>query len=188
MPWTGAGGRVSVALGDLAAVMSVRILGPVEAWAQHRRLDVGGRRQLALFAFLVLHANRAASRDALIDAVWGSDGSSSDNRLSMAVARLRKALEPLGGGGALRLRRVSCGYMLSLAPGELDALVFAERVREGRRALDAGDPAQASELLSSALGLWRGPPLAEVAFEDFAQAEIRRLDELRGGGRGPRGG
>ena len=97
----------------------------------------------------------------------------------MAIARLRKALEPFNSGGESALRTVSGGYMLSLAPGELDAWVFAERVREGRRALDAGDPAPASELLSAALGLWRGPPLAEVAFEDFAQAEIRRLEELR---------
>jgi hypothetical protein len=69
--------------------------------------------------------------------------------------------------------------MLSLESGELDAEVFAERVREGRGALDTGDPGRASELLSAALGLWRGLALAEVAFEDFAQAEIRRLEELR---------
>ena len=63
--------------------------------------------------------------------------------------------------------------------GELDAEVFAARVREGRRALDAGEPARAAELLRKALALWRGPALAEVCFEDFAQAEIRRLEELR---------
>ena len=101
--------------------MSVRILGPVEASAQHRRLDFGGQRQLALFAFLVLHSNRAVSRDALIDAVWGSERSSSDHRLTMAIARLRKALEPFNSGGESALRTVSGGYMLSLAPGELDA-------------------------------------------------------------------
>jgi predicted ATPase/DNA-binding SARP family transcriptional activator len=170
---------VSVLAEDLGVVMNIRILGPVEVWAQQHRLDLGGRRQLAVFAFLVLHSNRAVSRDALIEAVWGSQRSSSDNRLSMAVARLRKALEPLDSGGEPRLRTVSGGYMLSLAPGELDAWVFAERVREGRGALGAGDPARASELLGAALGLWGGPPLAEVAFEDFAQAEIRRLEELR---------
>ena len=117
-------------------MMSVRILGPVEAWAQQRRLDLGGRRQLTLFAFLVLHANRAVSRDALIDAVWGSERSSSDNRLSMAIARLRKALEPLNSGGESRLRTVSGGYMLAVAPGELDAEAFADGVRAGRRALE----------------------------------------------------
>ena len=159
--------------------MSVRILGPVEAWAQHRRLDLGGRRQLALFAFLVLHANRAVSRDALIDAVWGSEHSSSDNRLSTAIARLRRALEPLNSGGESPLRTVSGGYMLAVAPGELDSQAFADGVSSGRRALEAGDPRAASELVEQALALWRGPALAEVAFEDFAQPEIRQLEEMR---------
>ena len=56
---------------------------------------------------------------------------------------------------------------------------FKARSEEGRRALEDGDPARAAEMLREALGLWRGPALAEVAFEEFAQAEIRRLDELR---------
>ena len=67
---------------------------------------------------------------------------------------------------------------MSVAPGELDSEVFADRVREGRRALDDSDPMRASELMTEALGLWRGPPFAEVAFDDFAQAEVRRLEEL----------
>jgi class 3 adenylate cyclase/DNA-binding SARP family transcriptional activator len=158
---------------------SVRILGSVEASVGERPLPVGGSRQLKLFALLVLHANRAVSSDAIIDAVWGSERGRSDNRLQMAVARLRKALQPLDDGGGSRLRTVSGGYLLSIAPGELDAEVFANLVVEGRRALDADDPAQARELLRAALGLWRGPPLAEVAFEDFAQPEVRRLEELR---------
>ena len=100
-------------------------------------------------------------------------------RLQMGVFRLRKALAPLDGQDGPRLRTVSGGYLLSVGSGELDAEVFAERVRDGRRALEDGDPTRASELLAEALGLWRGPPLAEVAFEDFAQGEIRRLEELR---------
>jgi tetratricopeptide (TPR) repeat protein len=66
-----------------------------------------------------------------------------------------------------------------VGPGELDADVFQARVQDGRRALDAGEPARAAEILRRALALWRGPPLAEVAYESFAQAEIRRLEELR---------
>ncbi len=68
--------------------------------------------------------------------------------------------------------------LLAVEAMELDAEVFALRVHEGRAALDGGDPERARELLSSGLGLWRGPPLAEVAFEDFAQPEIQRLEEL----------
>ena len=96
----------------------------------------------------------------------------------MAVSRaLRRALEPLD--GAPRLRTVGGGYLLSVAPDELDAEVFQATVRAGRAALEDGDPAVASKRLSDALALWRGPPLADVAFEEFAQADIRRLRELR---------
>jgi predicted ATPase/DNA-binding SARP family transcriptional activator len=160
-------------------MMSVRILGPVEASVEGRPSVVRGQLQLKLFAFLVLRANRAVSSDALVDAVWGSGRSGADNRLQMAIARLRKALAQLGDGGESPLRTVAGGYLLSIGPGELDADVFSAAVQDGRRALDGGDPARAAELLRSALSLWRGPPLAELAFEDFAQADIRRLEELR---------
>ena len=155
-----------------------RILGPVEATADGPPLPIGGRTQLKLLAFLVLNANRAVSSDALTDAVWGSERSAADNRLQMAIARLRKALEPTSLNGESRIRTVGGGYMLLIAPGELDADLFSVGVDDGRRALDAGDAPRAAELLRSALALWRGPPLAEVAFEDFAQAEIRRLEEI----------
>ena len=158
---------------------SFRILGPVEASIDDRSLPLGGPRQLKLLAFLLLRANQAVSTDVLTDVLWGGARGRSDNRLTVAVARLRKALEPHGKGEEPRLRTVSGGYMLVVEPGELDGEVFARMVEDGQRALDIGDPGGASEVLSAALTLWRGPPLAEVAFEDFAQAEIRRLEELR---------
>ena len=140
---------------------------------------MGGPRQLTLLAFLVLRANRAVSKDAIIDAVWGPTRSDADNRLQMAIARLRKSLEPLAGDAGSWLQTVSGGYLLSIPPDELDADAFERAVRSGTQALEAGASAGAAEVLSGALALWRGPPLAEVAFEDFAQAEIRRLEELR---------
>jgi len=163
----------------LGGLPRYRVLGPVEAWAAGRQLELGGRRQVALLAFLLLNANRAVPADALIDAVWGPEPDGASKRLQMGVSRLRRALEPLNGQHGSRLRTVSGGYLLSVAPGELDADVFADRVREGRAALRDDDPARASVLLADALRLWRGPPLAEVAFEDFAESEIRRLQELR---------
>ena len=155
------------------------VLGPVEAWSDKTRLVLGGPQQVKLLAFLLLNANRAVSADTLIDAVWGPERDRASKRLQMGVLRLRRALEPLDGPDGPRLRTVSGGYLLSIAPSELDADVFANRVREGRAALEAGYAARARELLNEGLDLWRGPPLADVAFEDFAQAEIRRLDELR---------
>ena len=159
--------------------MRFSILGSVEVWAGDRRLELGGPRQLGLLSFLLLHRNRAVSRDSLMDALWGEDAGIGDKRLQMAIARLRKELEPPGGGGQRRLRTVSGGYLLAVEPGELDADVFAHGVRDGRAALAAGDPGAASRLLGEALGLWRGPPLAEVSFAEFAQSDIRELEELR---------
>ena len=160
-------------------LMRFRILGPVEAWAGERRLVLGGPRQATLLAFLVLNANRAISTDSVIDALWGPERSGARKRLQMAISRLRKVLEPLETDGKGVLRTVSGGYVLSIGSGELDSDVFAERIQDGRRALERRDHVGASELLHQALELWRGTPLAEVAFEDFAQPEIRRLEELR---------
>jgi predicted ATPase/DNA-binding SARP family transcriptional activator len=160
-------------------VSSVRILGPVEAWANGERLVLGGPRQVALLAVLALRANRAVSSDVLIDALWGEQLAGARKRLQMAVVRLRQALAPLEADGKPVVRTVRAGYLLALPEGELDAELFQRRLEEGRAALRDGDPARASERLSAALGLWRGPPLAEVGYEEFAQIEIRRLEELR---------
>ena len=157
---------------------SFRVLGPVEVRVAERPVPLGGALQRKLLAFLLIHANRAVSSDALIDALWGAERGGALKRLQMAVARLRKALEPLETDHGSLLRTVSSGYVLTVADGELDADVFADLVRDGRRALKDGNPTRASELLEEALGLWRGTPMAEVAFEDFAQSEIRRLEGL----------
>jgi DNA-binding SARP family transcriptional activator len=163
---------------EYAAASRFRILGPVEAWAADHQLELGGPRQRALLAFLLLHANRAVTSDALIDGVWPRRQARSGNRLAMAIGRLRRALGPLNHAGSSRLRTVSCGYLLSVEPGELDADVFRTGVQAGRRALDRDDPAGAVELLDSALALWHTAPLADVYYENFAQAQIRYLEEL----------
>lgn len=156
-----------------------RILGPVEAWASGRRLELGGPRQRTLLAFFLVHPNRALSSDMVTDAVWKSCPPASDNRLAMAVARLRKALSPLNGIGGTPLRTVSGGYLLTVGPRELDAEQFSAQLADGLHALNGGDAASAAGLLGGALKLWRGAPLADVCFEDFAQPELRRLEEMR---------
>jgi predicted ATPase/DNA-binding SARP family transcriptional activator len=155
------------------------ILGPVEVWSGERSLALGGPRQLALLAFLVLHSNRSVSSDALIDAVWGTPGAGAGKRLTVAIARLRRSLQPLDRDGSSRLRTVSGGYLLEVGAGELDAERFEALVTEGLEALGAGEAGGAGERLRAALALWRGPALADVGFDDFAQSEIHRLEELR---------
>jgi predicted ATPase/DNA-binding SARP family transcriptional activator len=158
------------------------ILGPIQALDGERPLAVGGPRQLALLALLLVNANQAVSSDALIDALWPDvDRERAAKRLQMAIARLRKALEPLTPAANEHpiVRTVSGGYLFALEPGHLDADAFQAQLEAGQHALRTGDPARAAEQLRQALDLWRGPPLAEVAFHDFAQAEVRRLDEQR---------
>jgi DNA-binding SARP family transcriptional activator len=156
------------------------ILGPVELWEVERRIGVGGTRQVALLALLLVNANRAVSTDRLIEALWGDlRRTGAVKRLRVAITRLRRTLDPDRAQDESVLRTVPGGYLLAVAPGELDAEVFARRLAEGREALQVGEAARARDLLAEALGLWRGPTLAEVAYEEFAQPEIRRLEELR---------
>jgi DNA-binding SARP family transcriptional activator len=109
---------------------SVRILGPVEVWAQERRVALGGSRQLALLGMLVVNTGSAISADALIEALWPAESADGGarKRLQMTVTRLRQALQPLTDTGHCELRTVGGGYLLSLAPDELDATVFARHV------------------------------------------------------------
>jgi DNA-binding SARP family transcriptional activator len=160
---------------------SFGILGPIELHAGDQRLPAGGPRQLALLAFLLVHANRAVSNEQLQEALWGEHAAGGLKPVQMAIARLRRSLEPLerAASAGPALRTVGGGYLLRVAPGELDAGVFEDRVAEGRALLDAADAAGAARTLAAALGLWRGPPLADVALEAFAWPEIRRLQELR---------
>ena len=155
------------------------ILGPIELTDGEKHLPVGAPRQVALLAFLLLHANRAVSADQLIDGLWGEHAGRSIKRLHTSVARLRKTLDINGSDGGPALKTVTGGYLLAVAPGALDADIFQAGLEDGRRALDEGESARAAGVLRDALALWRGPALAEVAYEAFAQAEIRRLEELR---------
>jgi DNA-binding SARP family transcriptional activator len=157
--------------------MEFRILGPLEVCAEGgRTLDLAGK-QRALLAVLLLHANEAVSTDRLTDALWGEEPPETAGKaLQVYVSRMRKLLGPEG--DRLLVTR-SPGYALDLDGHELDLHLF-ERLRDDAgRAMAAGDPGSAAAKLRDALSLWRGPPLADFAFEPFAQGEIARLEELR---------
>ncbi|HXT93936.1 MAG TPA: AfsR/SARP family transcriptional regulator, partial [Trebonia sp.] len=154
--------------------MEFRILGPLEVAEGERQLQVSGTRERALLAILLIHAGEVVAADRLIDELWGSDlPGKPSNALQVVVSRVRKALED-----ADRLVTRKPGYVLSLQPEELDAGRFERLVAEAQQAGQA-DRARALSLLEEALGVWRGPALAEFAAEGFAREEIARLEEER---------
>jgi DNA-binding SARP family transcriptional activator len=153
--------------------MQVRILGPLQLEEGGRRITVGGQRQRAVLASLVLHANEVVPSEQLLVDLWGEDSPpSAANALQAAISRVRRALPPG------RLITKAPGYSLWIFPEELDVSQFEQLVFEGREALAAGAAAQAARTLSQALSLWQGPALADFRYEPFAQTEIARLEEL----------
>src|SRR5690242_20417690 len=154
--------------------MQVRVLGPFHLDDGGRQITIGGVRQRAVLADLLLHANEVMPSEQLLVDLWGEDTPpSAANALQAAISRLRRMLPPG------RLITSGPGYLLRLFPAELDAAQFEQLIFEGRDALAAGDAAEAVQLLDQAMLLWRGPPLADFRYEPFAQAEIARLEELQ---------
>jgi DNA-binding SARP family transcriptional activator len=150
------------------------LLGPLEARDDGRRLTLGGPKQRAVLAMLLLDANRPVSRDRLIDRLWAeSPPSSAAHTLDDYVSRLRRAL----GGG--RIERRPAGYLIRVEPGELDLERFEALLEQGRSAAAAGEAVQASAVLGAALDLWRGRALADLENEPFAASESERLEERR---------
>jgi DNA-binding SARP family transcriptional activator len=146
------------------------ILGPLEARAEGEPLALGGPKQRALLAALLLDAGRVVSLDRLVEMLWsGAPPATATASLQNFIAQLRKAL----GTDAIETRPP--GYVIRLEPEQLDAARVRGLVDEAR----ASEPARRAELLDEALGLWRGEPLAEFRYEAFAQEEIARLEEFR---------
>lgn len=153
--------------------MDFRLLGPIEAGDGEELLDLGPPKQRALLALLLLDAGRAQPSDRLIDGLWGERAPDSARKMvQVYVSQLRKVLAPD------TLRTHAAGYAIEITDDALDVTRFERLARDGRRALDDGDPGAAAERLRAALGLWRGPALAELD-EPFARAERDRLEHLR---------
>src|SRR5262245_3669403 len=151
--------------------MEFRILGSLDVTSGGRPVALAGPSQRALLALLLLHANEVVSSDMLIDGLWGEEPPGSGvTALQVRVSQLRKTL----GADAGRLETKPPGYCLRVGPYELDLEHFSRLVAEA----GAAEPLVAAEQLREALALWRGPALADVAYEVFAQEAIRRLDEL----------
>jgi DNA-binding SARP family transcriptional activator len=155
--------------------MDFGILGPLEVSDEGRVLPVGGTKQRALLALLLLHANQVVASDRLIDELWGDEPPESGTAaLQVRISKLRKAL---GAGGEAIVTRAP-GYVMHVGSDQLDLQRFERLVSEAERDLHGGDPAEASSKLGEALSLWRGGPLADLAYESFLQPAIARLEEL----------
>lgn len=133
-------------------------------------LELGGHKQRALLALLLLDAGRVVSTDRLIEALWGEEPPrTAATSLQNFVSQLRKVL------GADRIVTKPPGYLIRLDSAELD-LNRAQALLEQARAVSADERCKK---LREALALWRGEPLGEFGYEAFAQNEIGRLEELR---------
>ena len=153
--------------------MEFRILGPLELSDENGVVDLAGSKQRALLAVLLLHVNSVVSSDRLIADLWGQEPPSSGvTALQVRVSQLRKAL----GKAATLVETRAPGYVLRLGLDDrLDLHTFEQLLTDATGA----EPAQAAETLRDALLMWRGPSLAEFAYEAFAQPAIGRLEELR---------
>jgi YVTN family beta-propeller protein len=140
--------------------MRFGILGSLEVIEDGRSLALGGPKQRALLAMLLLHANEAVSRDRLIDGLWGERPPAMPaHTLDTYLSRLRKLLGPD------RIERNAGGYVLRVEPDELD--------------LDRFNRLAAQGVFEDALAVWRGPALADLLFEPFVAGEAEQLEERR---------
>jgi DNA-binding SARP family transcriptional activator len=151
-------------------VLDFRILGPLEVRDDAAVVPVGGEKQRAVLAILLLERGRVVPTDRLIDTLWGENPPrTAATSLQNFVSQLRKQL------GADVLETRPPGYRIRIAPEQLDLARFERLVEEAR-----GAPARdRADRLHDALALWRGSPLADLQFESWAQPQINRLEELR---------
>jgi WD40 repeat protein/serine/threonine protein kinase len=148
------------------------VLGPLEVSGRDGPVSLGGPKQRIVLAHLVLGANRVVSAEQLIDALWGEDlPDDPKSTVQIYVSRLRKGL------GAEGIEAHPPGYLLRVQREEVDALRFEDLLAEARG--NGSEPRTTDGILTEALGLWRGPAVADLADEPSLQGEIARLEELR---------
>jgi SARP family transcriptional regulator, regulator of embCAB operon len=162
--------------------LEFRLLGCVEVYRDGQPVDVGGPKQRAVLASLLLRVRRVVPVGQLIDDLWPEQPPArAAATVQVFVSQLRRALEPTRSRGkaATVLVTASPGYLLDIEPHAVDAHAFADLVMRGREALDAGDPERAARLLLRAEEMPRGPALADIPVTPFASAAAARLTELR---------
>jgi predicted ATPase/DNA-binding SARP family transcriptional activator len=155
--------------------LEFRILGPVEAWRGGSPVSLGGKRQRALLALLLVARGKPVSEDKLVDELWhGDPPPGAHGTLQSYVSRLRSAL-----GDATAVIGGRASYQADVAPHCVDADQFETLLDEGRASAARGAHERAYERFTAALGLWRGSPFGDVGDDGALRAEAARLEELR---------
>lgn len=157
------------------AVLEFRILGPLEVAGLQGPVQLGGPKQRATLAILLLNANRVVSIDRLADELYaGRAPVTAATQVHRQISELRRALGP-----DARLQTRSPGYVLHVAAEQLDLRRFERLTEEAGQALARGEAETAFELQRDALALWRGPALADLDREPFTELATGRLEEIR---------
>jgi DNA-binding SARP family transcriptional activator/tetratricopeptide (TPR) repeat protein len=159
--------------------MEFRLLGALEVWQGDRLLRLGGPKQRALLATLLLRAGQVVPVDQLIDALWDQEPPASARTIVHGyVSTLRKLLDCPDDGQAVIVTKPP-GYELRLGSSQRDLDRFEMMVAEAGRARAAGALQVAAGRLRTALALWRGPALSNLAPERLRVVEAARLDARR---------
>lgn len=155
-------------------MLDFRILGPIEVVESDGSIRLGGPRQRATLAILLLEANRVVSVERLAEDLYaGAAPVTAVTQVQRQISDLRKVLPKQ----VIETR--SPGYMIHVLTEQLDLNRFERQAENATQLLARGEAQRAAELLRDALALWRGAPLADLAYESFAQSAIERLDEIR---------
>ncbi|HSL25840.1 MAG TPA: BTAD domain-containing putative transcriptional regulator, partial [Acidimicrobiia bacterium] len=156
--------------------MQFRILGTLDAEVDGGPIDLGPPKQRSLLAVLLLHLNEVVPTERLVELVWGEGAPrTAAHSVQIYVSDLRKVLAP---NGATILTKPP-GYLLDADPDCVDACRFERGVDAALTAITEGRLSDGADRLRAALELWRGPALSEFVYEQFAQSDIRRLEERR---------
>ena len=159
---------------DAIGMLFFSLLGPLEVEDEDRQIPLGAPKHRALLVLLLLRHGEPVSVESLAEELWAREPPATATKaVRVYVGELRKAL------GAEVISTVGGGYAIPLDGYETDIGRFESLAREGQRRLREGDAQGAATMLREALGLWRGPALADFRYDDFAQQELTRLNEAR---------